>query len=378
MIEIREVKTKKEQKLFLNFPLKLYKGNPYFVPPLYGDEKKIFRADYMYYDQADAKYFLAFREGKVVGRISGILQKAANEKWGQKRMRFTRFDSIDDQEVANALFGAVEKWAKELKMEEVVGPLGFSDLEREGLLIEGFDQLSTFEEQYSFPYYQALIENLGYEKDVDWIEHKLYPPAPEKMEKMRRVSEAALARAGLHVAQTKNTKEFLKKYAGQFFEITDATYAHLYGTVPLNEKTKKDLLSNFDLVLDQRFVQAVVDDNDRVACIGLCFPSLAKALQKSQGKLTLPAIFRVLRAVKKPKIIDLAIIGVLPKYRLLGISTALFYNMAKLLGEDKAEYAETNLTLETNHNILNQWKLFNSVEHKRRRSFVKKLNPSQD
>ena len=176
MVEVKQVITKKQQREFLNFPLKLYKGNAYFVPPLYADEKQIFSKDYMYYDQAEAVYFNAYRNGKMVGRISGILQRAANRKWNQNRVRFTRFDSINDQQVANALFEAVEDWAKQKGMTEVVGPLGFSDLEREGLLIEGFDQLSTFEEQYNFDYYQQLIENCGYGKDVDWLETKLSAP----------------------------------------------------------------------------------------------------------------------------------------------------------------------------------------------------------
>ena len=186
MIEIKEVKTPKEQRAFVNFPLMLYKGNPYFVPPLYADEMKLFKSNYHYYETSEAVYFLAYRKGEVVGRISGILQRAANEKWQQKRVRFTRFDSIDDQEVANALFSAVETWAKAKGMEEVVGPLGFSDFEREGLLIEGFEELSTFEEQYNYPYYQKLIEHLGYQKDVDWVEHKLYPPKePDKRQAHR-------------------------------------------------------------------------------------------------------------------------------------------------------------------------------------------------
>ena len=159
MITVKEVQTKREQREFLNFPLDLYRGNPYFVPPLYGDEKKIFRKDYIYNDTCEAVYYNAYRDGKMVGRISGILQKAANEKYNEKRVRFTRFDAIDDQAVADALFGAVEAWAKARGMDTICGPLGFSDLEREGLLIEGFDQLSTFEEQYNAPYYQKLIEN---------------------------------------------------------------------------------------------------------------------------------------------------------------------------------------------------------------------------
>ena len=186
MVEIREVKTKKEQKAFLEFPLDMYADNPYFVPPLYGDEKKIFRGDYVYNDTCEHVYFNAYRDGEMVGRISGILQKASNEKKGERRVRFTRFDSINDREVAHALFDAVEKWALSKGMDTVCGPLGFSDLEREGLLIEGFDELSTFEEQYNAEYYGALIEDCGYAKEVDWIESKIYAPeeGDDTLEKM--------------------------------------------------------------------------------------------------------------------------------------------------------------------------------------------------
>ncbi|MDE7330077.1 MAG: hypothetical protein K2N30_03125, partial [Clostridia bacterium] len=211
MIEIRQVTTKKEQKDFLCFPLKLYKNNPYFVPPLYGDEKQIFSKNYMYYDQAEAVYFNAYENGKIVGRISGILQKAANAKWGQNRVRFTRFDSVNDQNVAKALFSAVENWAKSKNAEEIVGPLGFSDLEREGLLIEGFDQLSTFEEQYNYDYYQSLIENCGYQKDVDWLERKVSVPKGGVDPRFAVVTAELMKKYGRKFASAKNTRVFLKK-----------------------------------------------------------------------------------------------------------------------------------------------------------------------
>ena len=179
MVTVREVKTKAEQKAFLTFPLKMYRNNPYFVPPLYGDEKKIFSRDFIYNDTCETGHWLAYRDGKVVGRIMAIIQRAANAKNNEKRVRFDRFDSINDPEVAKALFDAVEQFAKAHGMNAVCGPLGFSDLEREGLLVEGFDQLSTFEEQYNAEYYGKLIEGCGYEKEVDWVESKLTAPAPE-------------------------------------------------------------------------------------------------------------------------------------------------------------------------------------------------------
>ena len=169
MITIKEVKSRKQIKEFIEFPLKLYKDNPYFVPPLYMDEKALFKKNNVNKEQAESVFYLAYKENKVVGRIQGILQRVSNEKWKQKRVRFTRFDSIDDQSVADALFKQIETWAAKNGMNEVVGPLGYSDLDREGLLIEGFDQMSTFEEQYNYPYYQKLIENCGYNKEVDWV-----------------------------------------------------------------------------------------------------------------------------------------------------------------------------------------------------------------
>lgn len=370
MIEIQEVATRKQRKAFVGFPLKLYKGNSCFVPPLYADEMKIFRPDYHYYDDAEAVYYLAYRDGKVVGRISGILQKKSNEKWKQNRVRFTRFDSVDDQEVANALFGAVESWAKQKGMEEIVGPLGFSDLEREGLLIEGFDQLSTFEEQYNYPYYQKLIENLGYEKEVDWIEHKLYAPAtPDpRIKEMRR---KVLDRYGLHMSDAKDSKEFIRRYKDDFFHILDDTYAEIYGTVPFTDKMKEELVKNFRQVIDVRYVALLLDKDEKPVCFGLCFPSIARAVQKSNGHMTLPTILRILKAVRKPEIIDLALVGVLPAYR--GASLVMVDEIMRMLTEGTAKYCETNLNLEHNYSINNLWKSFENVQHKRRRCYVKKL-----
>lgn len=370
MIEIKQVATRRQQRQFIEFPLKLYQGNDCFVPPLYADEKKLFRKDYHYYDDAEAVYFLAYSDGKVVGRISGILHRKSNEKWQQKRVRFTRFDSIDDQEVANALFKAVEDWAREKGMEEVVGPLGFSDLEREGLLIDGFDELSTFEEQYNYAYYQTLIENLGYQKEVDWTEHKLY--TPEKVDpRMHEMHERLLQRYELHMSTAKNASEFIRLYKDAFFELLDTTYAEIYGTVPFTEKMKDELVRSFKQIIDVRFVTMILDKNDKPVCFGLCFPSIARAVQKSGGRMTLPTLLRVLKAVKNPEIIDLALIGVLPAYR--GASIILIDELHRMLREGNVKYCETNLNLEDNHAILNLWKNFDNVLHKRRRCFVKQL-----
>ena len=372
MLEIREVKTKKEQRAFLNFPLKMYKDNPCFVPPLYMDEKKIFNDDYVYLDTCEAVYFNAYRDGKQVGRISGILQKASNELRNEKRVRFTRFDAVNDPEVAKGLFTAVEKWALDRGMDTVCGPLGFSDLEREGLLIEGFDQLSTFEEQYNADYYQRLIEECGYEKEVDWLESKIMLPENDDgtLEKM---TDFIMKRYDLHFGQSKNTRDFLKKYADQFFELLDSAYADIYGTVPFTDGMKKMMMDNFKLIIDTKHVAVILDQDEQVVCLGICFPSIARAVQKSGGHITPVALVKLLRAIKHPKIIDLGLVAVRRDYLNRGIATAISAELMKMLREDGVEYAETNLNLEDNSAILNMWKRFKSEQHKRRRSFVKKL-----
>jgi len=372
MVEIKEVKTKKDIKEFINFPLRLYKGNPYFVPPLYSDEKALFKKETVYSEQAESVFYIAKQDKKTVGRIQGILQRVSNEKWGQKRVRFTRFDCIKDQTVADALFSAVEKWAKQKGMEEVVGPLGYSDLDKEGLLVEGFDQISTFEEQYNYSYYADLLENFGYRKEVDWVEYKLY--APEQIdERIERVSMRMMEKYGLRLGVAKNAREFVKKWGNEFFDVLDQTYEDIYQSVPFTPKMKKNLIDSFKLILNVNYATVLLDKNDKIVGFGIAFPSIGKAVQKSGGKLTPAAIVRTLKAIKKPKVIDLALIGVIPEYRSKAIATSIINEMIKMLTDGGIEYAETNLNLETNANIQNQWKAFKSIQHKRRRSYVKKI-----
>ena len=377
MVTVIEVKTKKQQKEFLNFPLKLYKDNPNFVPPLAMDEKKIFRKDYVYYDTCEAVCYNAYRDGKIIGRISGILQKASNEMRNEKRVRFTRFDAIDDQEVADALFEAVEKWAISKGMDTVCGPLGFSDLEREGLLVEGFDRLSTFEEQYNAEYYGRLIENCGYGKEVDWLESMIYAP-DEDDGSLDKMADFILKRYNLHIGRAKSVNDFLKKYGDGFFELLDVCYKDLYGTVPFTDGMKKMMYDNFRLIIDLKHVAVILDENDKIICLGICFPSIARAVQRSKGRLTPAGIIRILHAIKHPRIIDLGLIGVDPSYANRGVSTVVSAALLRMLKEDGVEYAETNLNLETNYNIQNQWKRFKAVQHKRRRSYVKLLTEGEN
>ena len=287
MIEVKQVCTKREQREFLNFPLDLYKGNPCFIPPLYMDEKKIFRKDYVYNDCCDSVCFLARKDGVLAGRIQGIVQKASNEKRGERRARFCRFDAIDDPAVSAALFGAVEKWALQEGMDTLCGPLNFSDLEREGLLIEGFDQQATFEENYNAEYYQHHIEALGFEKEVDWYGFRLYgPEGEETLQELEDLTAFIFRRYKLHFGPSKNTADFLKRYADGIFALLDTSYEQLYGTVPFTEGMKKLMLDNFRLIVDPHYTAVILDENDRVVCFGVAFAALGPALALTRGRLT--------------------------------------------------------------------------------------------
>ena len=370
MVTIKEVKTKKEINEFISFPIKLYKGNDYFVPMLRMGEKDIFKKDYPFNKVCDTIFYLAYRDNKVVGRIQGIIQNPANEKWDQARVRFTRFDSINDKEVSNALFGAVEKWAKDKGMKEFVGPLGYSDLEREGLLIEGFNEKQTFEEQYNYDYYQELIEDFGFEKDVDWVEYKLYSP-DVKNEKLLRVSNMMLNRYGLKIIQPTSIKQFIDEYSNEFFGMIERTYSRLYGTMPLNEEIVNNYIKDFKLIVRPKDILLIIDENKKVFGFALLFPAISEAVRKSKGRVTLPFLIRFLRTKHNPKVIDLGLIGIAPEYESRGIATAMIGLLVDYLEQAGFDHLETNLMLENNHHILNLMKHFKHVQNKKRRCFKK-------
>ena len=372
MITIKEVTTKKQQKQFIDFPLELYKECPYFVPPLYGDEKSMFKPDFVYNKTCDVVSYLAYDGDRVVGRIQGIIQKDANKKNSERRARFTRFDAIDSQPAADALFKAAEDWAAAKGMDTVCGPLGFSDLEREGMLVDGFDQIATFEEQYNYEYYQRLIESCGYVKEVDWTESKLYLP-DDGGESLIKMSDFVAKRYGLRFGEAKNINDFIERYADDLFMLIDKGYEHLYGTVPFTREMKDQVIQSFKLIVDTKHVAIILDESGRAVCMGVCFPSIGRAVQKSNGKLTPAALARLLTAIKKPKVIDFGLIAVDPEYMNRGISAMISAEVVKMLKENGIEYAETNPNLENNFAIQNQWKRFKEIKHKRRRAYVKKL-----
>lgn len=373
MLEIIEVKTRKQRKEFVEYPLRIYKGNPYFVPPLYGDEMKLFTEKNIYSKTCKSVFYLAVENGKTVGRIQGIIQNQYNELNGKKQVRFTRFDCGNDKTVAKALFDAVENWAKENGMEEVVGPLGYSDLEREGLLIEGFDYLSTFEEQYNYDYYGGLVESCGYEKDVDWLEHRLYSVI-EDNERLQKLFDRTMSKYNLHIAgQNMSKRAFIKKYGAGFFHCIDECYKDLYGVVPYTPEMQKQIVDQFMLFLSLKYLIVVCDENEEVVAVGLCIPGIGKALQKSGGKLTPACLVRLIKAVKRPESIDFGLVGIMPKYRKTGLSVFMLTILNEMFKDPNLKYMETNLNLETNTAICATWKHFEHIQHKRRRSYIKKL-----
>ena len=376
MIEIKQVTTRRERKAFLEFPLDLYAGNPCFVPPLYMDERKIFRKDYVYNDCCRSVCFLAWKDGALAGRIQGIIQLASNEKRGERRARFCRFDSVDDPEVSRALFGAMEQWAAEQGMDTVCGPLNFSDLEREGLLVEGFDQPATFEENYNAEYYQHHIEALGYEKEVDWLGFRLYGPENEEtLQELEGLTDFILRRYKLHFGPSDNTADFLRRYADGIFALLDTSYEQLYSTVPFTEGMKKLMLDNFKLIVDPKYTAVILDEHDRVICFGVAFAALGPALALTRGRLTPRTALRLLHCLKHPGGLDLGLVGVDPEYLNRGVSSVFSTAIMKMLRDNpEITYADTNLNLEDNWAILNQWKRFRKEQVKRYRSYVKKLS----
>lgn len=373
MIEIKEVKTKKDQRLFVDFPIKLYKNCPYYVPNLRSDELALFSPKKnVSYSDCDIVFYLAYKNDEVVGRICGIEQKLYNEKQNEKRVRFTRFDFIKDIEVAKALLDAVEKWAKNKDMKIVHGPLGFNDLDREGLLVEGFDEVSTFEADYSYPYYAEFLEKLGYKKEVDWLEFKIYPPK-ELNERINRLSDAVLKRFKLSIVEEKNMATYLKNYAEGIFETIDEAYGELYGVIPYTKPLQEQIIKKFKLMLSLDCIVTILDENQKVVAFGLALPSLAEAVKKSNGRLTPAGIFRLLKAKKKMKILDFGLIAVRPKYQGKGLTAIIIKQMLAQVRKYNLEYCETNHSLETNQKILLTWKNFEHKQNRRRRCYMKNI-----
>ncbi|MBP3630573.1 MAG: GNAT family N-acetyltransferase [Clostridia bacterium] len=373
MIEVRQVKSKKEFKKFVKFPTELYKNNPYYVPPIELDEYNLTNPKKnASFDDCDAVYFLAYKDGKVVGRVAGIICKLYNEKNNSKRARFSRFDLIDDEKVAKALLTAVEDWAKAMGMEDIHGPLGFNDLEREGLLTYGFNTIGTFQGSWNADYYEKHIINNGYEPDARWVEWRI--SMPEKLDdKVERMAGVIERRYGFHEKTFKNTKEIINKYGKEIFEVLDEAFAPLYGTMPFNDKLVKQTIDLFKLIIDKDYVSIVFDKEDRVAGFGVAYPSLARAMQKAKGRFLPFGIFHMLHDIRHPKYLELALIGVKPKYQQMGVTAIIIKNMLERIMKNNIIYADTGCQLEDNKAVINALDMLPRELVRKKVCFLKKL-----
>ena len=372
--EIKEVKSRKELKQYVKFGIDLYKGNPYHVPSLIEEEMMTLDPQKNpAFEVCEAVSYLAYKEGKIVGRITGMINRPSNETWKQKRARFGFVDFIDDNEVVDALFQAVETWARQKGMEEIHGPMGFTDMDHEGMLIEGFDQLGTMATIYNYPYYPKHMERLGFQKDQDWHEFKIYVPdaVPEKH---LRIGEIVKKKLGLKVVKFKNAKEIMP-YARPVFHTLNAAFAPLYGFAPLTEKQIDYYVNMYIPMLRYDLVTLIIREADEaVVGFGISLPSLSKAMQKANGHLFPFGWIHLLKALKsKPKVVDLYLTGVLPEYQNKGVNALLFNDLIPVYRKLGVVYAESNPELELNTAVQAQWDYFKREHHKSRRAFIKKL-----
>lgn len=376
MIIVKEATTKKQMREFASFPLKLYKGNKYVCPPFYGDEKNLLNAKKnMYSDFTDTKCFLAYKDGKLAGRLAVIINHLYIEKWNDKCARFSRFDVIDDLDVTKALFEAGEKYARECGMERINGPMGYVDQDREGLLIEGFEEYQTYGGSYNYEYYARHIEALGFKKQVDWLERKLFIPE-QKPEKIVKVAEILKKKYELRetIDNNANVKKLVAKEKDRIFDLLNTCYAHLHGTVPFNQRVIDNLVAQILLVIKAEYISLVEDKEGNLIGFGLVFPPLWHALNKCGGKLNPKGIFNLLKAVKsKHDTVEMILIAVAPEWQKRGVPAIVMDRILGNLIENGVKYAETNGTLEDNVMINNQWDGFEHVKHKRKRCYVKEL-----
>ncbi len=375
MVEVKEITEKKDLKKFINFPDELYKGQKYYVPDFKGDELDMLQPETNFsFEYCDARFFLAYKDGKIAGRAGAIVNRTANERWNQKQIRITRMDFIDDMEVSDALFGAIEGWAKQLGLNEAHGPLGFTDLDKEGLLVEGFDRMGSSVTIYNYPYYPVHYEAHGYKKDVDWVEYRV--KAPEKSDKrivrVQEIAKKVMERSNVHFFPIKRIKD-AKPIVIQVFSLLSECYKDLYGVVPYTEKVAKDYLRRFTPLLNPHFAKLIVDDNNKLVGFALAAPSFARALQKCKGRFLPFGWAHLLNATWRPKEIELYLVAVHPDYQKAGLAALLMNEITASAIEQGVKYAESSPELELNKKIQDFWKNYDVEQHKRRRCYVKHL-----
>ncbi len=372
-VTIREVVSKKEMKEFILFQHKLYKDCPYWVPPLNFDEMStLSKKSNPAFEFCRAKYYLAYKENNIVGRIAGIINEKYIEMWKNKYARFGWIDFIDDYDVSKALFTAVENWAKENGMDGMQGPLGFTDFDKEGMLVEGFNELGTIAGIYNYPYYLNHLEKLSYEKEIDWLEFqiKLSTTVDEKIERMANIVEK---RFNLKVIKLNKSKQVLR-YAKEIFQLLNDCYKNLFGFVPLSDKQINYYIKQYFSFIRPDFVQIILDRDDKIAAFGFTLPSLSIALQKAKGKIFPFGFIYLLNAIRKNNKADLLLIAIREDFQGKGLNAVIMREGYRAYAKNNITIVEASHQLETNKKVLSQWERFDTRQHKKRRCFIKLFN----
>lgn len=371
-VQLKEVKTKQALRKFIYFPQKLYKNHPYYVPALFTDELQTLHPEKNpSFDHCEARYWLAYIGKRPVGRIAGIINRKHIQKWDQPYMRFGWFDFVDDLEVSGALLSAVGDWAAERELTALHGPLGFTDLDREGMLIEGFEELGTLATLYNHPYYPEHMIKHGFEKDTDWIEFELQVP-PSLDPRISRATESILERNNLELLRPKTKKELLS-YGPEIFNLINQEYSHLYGAVPLSEREIQHYIDAYFGFVHPDFIPLVVDEDNMLVAFGVAIPSLSQALQNSRGRLFPLGWLRLLRALNKNPRADLYLVAVAKRYQGLGVNLVMMDRLCQVFNQRGIKVAESNPEIESNLDVQSQWKILDKRQHKRRRCFIKHL-----
>ena len=376
MVEIREIQpTKRNLLKFVHFPIDdLYRDSEYFVPPLVTDELNTLRPDKNpAFDFCEAVYYLAYRDGKIVGRVAGIINHVCNERSGKKEARFSYIDFIDDAEVVDALIDAVTKWGKSKGMEHLTGPLSFTDMDPEGMLVEGFDRVGTSGGIYNYPYYPKHMERLGFVKDADWIELLITIPK-DIPEKMQRISDLVSQRYNLETIKYTDRKKLVADYGDAIFKLINVAYDDIFGYSPLSDKQIKHYIKMYLPFLPLNDLAMAVEKESReLIAVGISIPSMARALIKNRGRLFPMGWKPLLQAFKRNDVVDLMLIAVKPEYQNKGVNSLLFTDLIPCFNENGYKVAESNRELELNSKVLKQWEYFETDQHKRRRAFTKEI-----
>ena len=367
--------SKKDLRKFIVFNYKLYRHSKYAVPEMFDDLMSVFMPSRnAAYDFCEAQFFMAYKGKKPVGRIVGIINHRANETWNKQSVRFGWIDFVDDEEVSRALIDAVIQWGRERGMKEIEGPLGFTDFDREGMLIEGFDQLGTMAAHYNYDYYPRHMEKLGFTKGADWVEYKIFPPK-EVPEKFQRVCDIVQSRYHLHVRKYTSRKKLRVELGQEIFHVINEAYMPLYGFSRLSERQIDQYIKAYLGIVDLRLIPLVFDENETLVGVGIMMPSLSRALRRGRGARRfwgyLPLAWTLF--VRRPKNTDLLLVAVKPEYQGKGVNALIIADLIPTYKRLGYRYAESNPELETNAKVQSQWDYFDHVQHKRRCCWVKEI-----